>query len=475
MKVLIAAAEAVPFVKTGGLADVTGSLLRELRAAGVEARLMLPLYRGIKRKFRLSDTGHRITVPVGNRKHASRIFSYEDSVFFTECDEFFDRKELYGTVHGDYEDNAFRFIFFSRAVLEACKATGFMPDVIHCNDWHTGLIPLYVRSIYREAFKRTATLMTIHNLGYQGVFPVSAMPLTGLGPELFNPSGVEHYGQLNLLKAGIVAATAVSTVSMNYAGEITTSQYGFGLDGALKGRDVTGILNGLDYGEWDPAEDASIPARYSSADISGKKRCKSRLAGECSFKAPRAPLVCMVGRLSSQKGIDIFLEAADRIFSAGINMVVLGKGDDALHRRLKETQRRHPGSLSLCIGYDEAFVHRVFAGSDMFLMPSKYEPCGLTQMIAMRYGTVPVGRATGGIADTVRDYDHMRGSGTGFLFQDYSASALLECLKRAVCVYTDKAKWERLARGGMKTDFSWGSSARKYKALYRALTRKVRG
>lgn len=475
MKVLIATPEAIPFVKTGGLADVTGSLVRELIEMGVDARLVMPLYREVKNKLHLNDTGHRVTVPVGNKKYVSRIFSYNESVFFLECDEFFDRDELYGTSYGDYADNAYRFIFFSMAVLESCKVTGFVPDILHCNDWQTGLIPLYVKTVYRKPFRRTATLMTVHNIGYQGIFPASAMPLTGLGPELFTPEWIEYYGQVNFLKAGIVAADGVNTVSMNYAGEIMTEQYGFGLEGVLKNRarSVTGIINGIDYSIWDPAVDGSIPANYDAANISGKKKCKGYLAKGWSFKDKKAPLACMIGRLSSQKGIDIFLDAADRVFSLGINIVVLGKGEEALHKRLKKVAKRYPENFSLHITYDEALAHRIYAGSDMFLMPSKYEPCGLTQMIAMRYGAVPVARATGGIADTVEDYDHLRGKGTGFLFADYSAPALEECLKRAVCVYTDRTRWEGLVKSCMEADFSWTSSAKKYKALYRTLARKV--
>lgn len=474
MKALIAASEAIPYAKTGGLADVMGSLVKELPALKVDARLMLPLYRGIKGRFDLRDTGHVIRVPVGGKRHAARILSLKERVFFLECDEFFDRQELYGTSRGEYEDNAHRFIFFSRAVLEACRATGFMPDVLHCNDWQTGLVPLYVKTLYRKYFRKTPTLFTIHNLGYQGVFPPSAMPLTGLGMEQFTPDILEFYGQLNFLKAGIIAADTVTTVSMNYAKEILTKQYGFGLDGVLryKAGGITGILNGIDYGEWDPAADGMIAERYGPGDMSGKDKCKQALLKECGFTEKSAPVVGMVGRLSSQKGFDIVLAAQDRILSSGINMVILGKGEEAIQKRLREAAKRHPGRLSLNIGYSEPFAHRIYAGSDVILMPSRYEPCGLTQMIALKYATVPVARATGGLADTIEDYDHLKGRGTGFLFGDYGASALEECLKRALCVYTDVARWRRLAAGGMEKDFSWRASARKYAALYRALLRK---
>jgi|Deesub1362A_J573_1020465.scaffolds.fasta_scaffold00027_52 starch synthase len=477
MKILIVASEAIPFVKTGGLADVMGTLIREIRNLKVDARLALPLYRGIKDRFDLNDTGHEITVPVGNKNYTAKIFSYKDSVFFIECNEFFDREELYGTSEGDYPDNAHRFIFFSRAVLEACDALGFKPDVLHCNDWQTGLIPLYVKSIYKKSFSKTATVMTIHNLGYQGIFPASAMLLTGLDMELFTPKTIEFYGQINLLKAGITTADFVTTVSTNYAKEILSEQYGFGLDGVLRHRahDITGIINGIDYKEWNPAEDDLIPAKFDVRDITGKAKCKSYLVKECSFKNRKAPLVGMVGRLSSQKGIDIFMGVIDRIFSYGVNVIILGKGEEAIHKELRGIAKKYPDCLSLNIGYDETFAHRVYAGSDMLLIPSKYEPCGLTQMIAMRYGTVPVARATGGIADTVEDYNHLSGKGTGFLFTEYSSSALEECLKRAICVYTDETKWKKIVINCMRQRFSWEKSAKEYVALYRKLVRKVTG
>ncbi|GAB4390805.1 MAG: glycogen synthase GlgA [Thermodesulfovibrionales bacterium] len=474
MKVLIAASEAAPFAKTGGLADVTGSLLKEFPALKVTARLFLPLYRGIRERFDLRDTGVAIKVPVGRKKHPSRVFSFKDRVFFLECDEFFDRSDIYGTPEGEYKDNAQRFVFYSRGVLEACAALGYEPDVIHCNDWQTGLIPMYVRTLYKRHFEGAATLLTIHNLGYQGVFPASAMTLTGLPHGLFNPEAVEFFGQVNFLKAGIVAADAISAVSENYAREITTREYGFGLDGVLRNRagDITGILNGLDYGQWDPASDGFLPAGYGPEDLGGKKECRRRLVKECGFKDEDAPVVGMVGRLASQKGLELFLEAAGRLFGLGLNVVMLGRGEEHLHVRLAEAERLHPGRFSLHIGYDEALAHRVYAGSDVFAIPSRYEPCGLTQMIALKYGTPPVARATGGLADTIRDYDHLRGEGTGFLFADYNASAFEECIKRALCLWRDGARWEGLMRRGMGRDFSWRDSARKYAALYGALARR---
>ena len=476
MKVLLATSEAIPFAKTGGLADVTGTLLGELRASKVDARLMLPLYRGIKSRYKLKDTGCTVKVTVGKEKYESRVLSHEDTSYFFECEEFFNRQELYGDSSGDYSDNVNRFVFFSKAILEACEAIGFRPDILHSNDWQTALIPLYVRTLYRERFRTTATVFTIHNLGYQGIFPASAMSLTGLGKEWFTWEGIEFYGQMNLLKAGIVAADAITTVSMRYAKEILTKEFGSGLDGVLGSRvkDFTGILNGLDYDDWDPASDPSIPARYSASSLAGKQKCKRSLLEECSFKDKSAPLAGMVGRFSSQKGVDLLLHAADEIFSCGLNAVILGKGEEELQKGLTAAAKRHAGRLFVKTGFDDEFARRIYAGADMLVMPSHYEPCGLSQMIAMRYGTVPVARATGGLADTVDDYDHLSGRGTGFLFSGRWPSALAECIKRALCVYRDREQWKRLVTSCMKQRFLWKASARRYIQLYRELEKRVR-
>ncbi len=477
MKVVLATSEAIPFVKTGGLADVSGTLLEELRALGVDARLMLPLYRGIKSKFDLSGTDCTIKVKLGSKTYSSRVFSYGDYAYFIECDEFFNRQDIYGTSSGEYPDNAFRFIFFSKAVMEACISLGFKPDIIHANDWQAALIPLYMKTLYKSSYKGSASLFTIHNLGYQGIFPASTMTLTDLSSKWFTPAGIEFYDQVNLLKAGIIAADAITTVSENYSKQILTKEYGAGLEGVLKDRenDMAGIINGIDYGAWDPSTDNSIPARYSANSLHGKQKCKRTLADECGFKNKRAPLAGFVGRLSSQKGIDLFLEAADEIFSSGINAVFLGSGDKDLQKGLKTMSRKHEGRLFIRTGFDDDFARRIYAGADMLLVPSYYEPCGLVQMIAMRYGTVPIARATGGLVDTINDYDHLRDRGTGFLFSGRWPSALAECVKRALCVYRDKERWKKLTISCMKQRFSWKSSARKYVALYRKLIKQVPG
>ncbi len=480
MKVLIAASEAVPYAKTGGLADVVGALLKEHRKAGREAYLFLPLYRGIKERFSLEDTGRKVTVPIGGRRISGRIFSHEGVAFFVECDEFFGRSELYGTPEGDYADNSSRFIFFDRAVLEACKALGLRPDVIHCNDWQTGLLPLYLKTIYSSDFFRgTVTLMTVHNLGYQGLFEARDYALTGLPPELFNPEGPEFYGKVNFLKAGLIGAEIITTVSETYAREILTAEFGSGLEGVLMKRasDLHGVLNGIDYEEWDPGRDSLIDSVYSPSDLSGKASCKRALLKECSFSGNdrKAPVMALVGRLSAQKGLDILVEAADDIVSMGAKIIILGRGEEEIHKSVTAAAGRHKGRIFLKVGYDESFAHRIYAGSDMFLMPSIYEPCGLGQLAAMRYGGLPVARRTGGLADTVEEYEPLKGLGTGFLFDDYRAGSLRECVRLAMCAYTDTARWNGLLRRAMEKDFSWGSSARKYYGLYKAaLARKRR-
>jgi starch synthase len=484
MKILIASPEAVPFIKTGGLADVAGALCMEFRKMKKEACCILPLYKKIKEgKTPLLNTGLIINVPVGDRVIEGRIFSDQLSTFFVECDEFFDRQELYGTPEGDYNDNAARFVFFSRGILEACKALGFIPDIIHCNDWQTGLIPLYLKTLYKDDtfFRKTASLLTIHNLGYQGNFPASDMPVTNLGWELFTPEGVEFYGKVNYLKAGIISTDILTTVSAAYAEEILDKEYGFGLEGLLRtrGDDLFGVINGIDYAEWDPAKDGFIPANYRYSDISGKAVCKRELM-KSVFKSSgnkdtgRMPLIGMVGRLSEQKGLDLLLQSVPELLSAGVRLVVLGKGDESYHKRFLEISQRYKDKVSITIGFDETLAHMIYAGSDFFLMPSKYEPCGLGQLISLRYGCIPIARRTGGLSDTIQDYEPLASRGTGFLFSDYTPSAMQDALKRAFCVYTDRDKMEKMIKDGMKTDFSWKKSARRYLELYNAALEKKR-
>ncbi|MFZ3137035.1 MAG: glycogen synthase GlgA [Thermodesulfovibrionales bacterium] len=476
MKILIASSEAVPYVKTGGLADVAGALCKEYRKIKQDARIILPLYKGIKEsRSSLNYTGIAVKVPVGGRVTEGRVFSDKYDNYFIACDEFFDRQELYGTPKGDYADNASRFIFFARGIIETCKALDFRPDIIHCNDWQTGLVPLYLKTVYKNStfFKRTATVFTIHNIGYQGLFPASEMPLTNLGWDLFTPDGIEFYGKINFLKAGIISADILSTVSVAYSKEILNKEFSFGLEGVLKTRedDLYGVINGIDYDEWDPSRDEILPAQYSHNDISGKMICKRELLQKLFqpsdiLNAERMPLIGMVGRLSAQKGLDIVIESIPDILSSGVKIAILGKGDEMFHRSFEEFSKKYKGMISVTIGFDDPLAHRIYAGSDFFLMPSRYEPCGLGQLMALRYGCIPVARKTGGLMDTIEDFEPLRSKGTGFLFSDYSPSALKDALKRAFCVYTDNDKKNKMIIDGMKTDFSWKRSARRYIELY---------
>ena len=481
MKILIASSEAVPYIKTGGLADVAGSLLKELRAKKEEASLVLPLYTAIKNKYKLHATGKAIQVKMGNVTYRGSIYASSESdipeAYFIECDELYGRPELYGTPAGDYPDNALRFIFFSRAIFEAFIALRIKPDVIHCNDWQTALVPLFLKTLYKGLayFSKTSTLFTVHNLGYQGIFDAAALSYTGLGKEYFVPDRLEFYGKLNLMKAGLIYADLLNTVSATYAHEIQQVEYGFGLDGVMRKRthDLFGIINGIDYAEWDPSKDTFIPSRFGNADLKGKALCRKELCREAAFDKPALPVVSLLGRLSSQKGLDLVLGSLETLTALGVNLVILGKGDDRYQRLLKKVSGPYKGKIFVHVGFEERLAHLIYAGSDFFLMPSQYEPCGLGQLIAMKYGTVPIARKTGGLADTIQDYDHLANAGTGFLFSDYSPYALQDAVKRALCVFTDKTKMKKLASDIMGRDFSWSRSADSYLQLYRAAAKKA--
>jgi starch synthase len=482
MKILIASPEAVPYVKTGGLADVAGALCKEYRRMKKEVFLILPLYRKIMDgQSPLEDTGVVIDVPVGEKMIRGRIFRDELPAYFIRCDEFFDRPEPYGTPEGDYADNASRFIFFSRGILEACRALDLKPDIIHCNDWQTGLVPLYLKTLYKNDafFTKTASLFSLHNIGYQGLFPPSEMPLTNLGWEFFHPDLLEFYGKVNFLKAGLISADVLTTVSNTYSEEILTKEFGYGLEGVLKKRehDLYGVVNGIDYEEWDPSTDEFLPGHYSQDNISGKAICKRELIKSlfkrsAVVKAEEMPVVGMVGRLSAQKGLDLLEESVPAMLSFGVKLVILGKGDEKFQKIFADISEKHGDMVSVTIGFDNSLAHRIYAGADFFLMPSRYEPCGLGQLISQRYGTIPIARNTGGLADTITDYDPLKKKGTGFLFSDYTASAMQDALKRAFCVYGDKGKMKKMIGDGMKMDFSWERSAERYISLYSAAIRK---
>jgi len=353
-------------------------------------------------------------------------------------------------------------------------ALGLNVDIIHCNDWQTGLIPVYLKTIYRNEFPKTAAIMTVHNLGYQGLFQKSDMPLTGLGWNMFHMEGLEFYGKLNLLKGGLLFADVITTVSKTYAKEIQTPEYGFGLENVLSKRSgaLCGIINGINYSEWNPWEDTLIPARYSKKKLKGKTDCKINLQKECGLLSGSSPLIGMVTRLSSQKGLDLVTEAAAGIVESGAQMAILGIGDEHFHKVLSDLQAKYSGSISLTIGFDDILAHKIYAGADIFLMPSLYEPCGLGQLIALRYGTIPVARRTGGLNDTITEYDFSTGAGTGFLFDMYSSDDMLKAIRRAVEAFKNKKDWEQIQHNAMSQNFSWHKSAKEYAALYRKVLKK---
>ncbi|HAR45838.1 MAG: hypothetical protein A2072_08220 [Nitrospirae bacterium GWC1_57_7] len=475
MKALFAASEAAPFAKTGGLADVAGTLPPALAALGHDVRLVLPLYQAVDReRFGLQHAA-TFTVPLGSWKERCDVLTGSlpggVTTYFVRKDVYFDRPGLYGTTRGDFRDNAERFIFFSRAVLELCRALDFRPDIIHCNDWQTALVPFYVKKLYGESelFRRTRTVFTIHNLGYQGVFLQEDMRYTSLGMDSFTPQTLEYWGKMNLMKGALLTADAITTVSRSYSREIQTPEYGYGLEGVLMDRaaDLYGIVNGIDYGTWDPAHDQAIAQQFDADAPAGKIACRSALRKITGLPESEAPLAGMVARLAAQKGLDILTEALPGLLEQGLQVVILGTGDDKYLKLLALVEKQYPDRMRLISRFDDPAARAVYAGSDLFLMPSLYEPCGLGQMIALRYGSVPVVRNTGGLADTV--IDHPGGMGTGFLFEEYSAEALTECVQRAQRAFQDKKEWAALMRNGMKQDFSLERMAGEYVAVYEKL------
>lgn len=479
MRILFAASEMVPFCKTGGLADVIGALPPVLAERGHEVTVMLPGYSVIDRaRYGFTPLDFRAMIPIGIAGMPLALSEAEYRgvrVLLLEHD-CWRRDGLYGDESGDYPDNADRFIFYSRGVMEAAAGLGITPDIIHAHDWQAGLVPACHALIYRAnpAFSQAATLMTIHNLGYQGIFPVTSYGHTGLPWTEFTWEKLEYWGNISFLKAGLVYADAISTVSETYAGEITHPVLGFGMDGVLRDRRTVlhGIVNGIDTDVWNPAADPDIPARYSADGMNGKKQCRAALLKAAGFDArPGDLLLGMVSRLDDQKGLDILERAADDIAASGVRLVVLGTGTVAHHDAMKDLMARHPGHIHVMLRFDNPMAHLIYAGADAFLMPSRYEPCGLSQLISMRYGTLPVVRATGGLTDTVRDLDSDRTGGNGFSFGDYTAEALADAVSRAVKAYREpgRRRWSAAVKRAMAGDYSWNAAAQKYETLYASL------
>ena len=476
MKILFAASECMPFVKTGGLADVVGALPRHLLAAGEDVRVILPLYSAVDAKWR-EQMEHVLFfyVNLGWRRQYVGIEKMEYAgvtFYFVDNEQYFGRNYIYG--YGSEEGE--RFAFFCRAVVECLPQIGFVPDIIHCHDWQTGMIPVLLNVQYRqlEGYGDIRTVFTIHNLQYQGLFQIHEIEgLLSLGDLAYTADSLEFYGMCSFIKGGIVFSDRVTTVSPTYAEEIQTAYYGERLDGLLRARGncLTGILNGIDTAEYDPATDPVLVSNYTADSYADKRPNKLALQREMGLREDAdAPLIAMVGRLSGQKGLDLVERVLGEIMSTGAQMVVLGMGESKYVDLFNWAQWKYTGQLAAAFQMNHELAHRIYAGADMFLMPSMFEPCGLSQMIAMRYGTLPITRETGGLRDTVLSYNEYTGEGNGFTFLNYNAHDMLHVIERAMGIYQDQREvWEKLATRGMRQNFGWDRSAQKYLALYRAL------
>lgn len=477
MRIFLASSEVHPYSKTGGLADSVGALAKALARAGHEVVIATPLHRGIRNRFPgIKSADWRFDLPLGAKRQNAELLVLDPAerlrVYFINQPEYFDRAGLYGENDVDYGDNAERFILFSKCVVHLARHLPWKPEVLHVHDWHTGLVPLMISQQKHEEQWEDAprVCLTIHNLAYQGVFPRSAFALTNLPTKLFSHEAAEFYGQMNCLKAGIATADVVTTVSPRYAREITTPEAGAGLDGLLRKRnsDLVGILNGVDYDEWSTSKNPYLKTSYGAANLSGKAECKAALQAELDLPAnPRLPLFGMVTRLAEQKGIDIALGALEEMLSADLQFVLLGSGSPGYERSFKELAARHPGKVSVRIGYDHPLAHRIESGCDFYLMPSRFEPCGLNQMYSLRYGTVPIVRRTGGLDDTVIDIIENSERADGIKFSEYSAHSLAKAIRKALALFTNPEFLTRYRQNGMKADFSWGKSVRDYIKAYR--------
>jgi starch synthase len=490
VKILLATSEAVPFAKTGGLADVCGALPVALEKLGHETALILPAYRQIHQAgLPIEPTGVDFSVPIGNKTVSgtflrSRLPQSNVPVYLVQQDQYFDRPSLYQEAGRDYKDNCERFVFFSRAVLEAVQLFDMKLDILHANDWQTGLIPALLKIEHRgvPGYEQIGTLFTIHNMAYQGLFWHWDMLLTGLDWKYFNWHQMEFFGSLNLLKTGLVFSDRLNTVSPRYAEEIQSAPLGCGLEGVLQNRRevLSGIVNGVDYRQWDPAKDEHLRTRYDSATVGvGKPACKAAVAGELGLSLePHAPLIAFIGRLTEQKGVDLLAAVIrDWVETHDARWVILGTGDAAYEAALRSLAERYPHKVATRLEFSDALAHRIEAGADIFVMPSRYEPCGLNQLYSLKYGTVPVARSTGGLVDTITNVDEATlaaGTATGFTFFDYSPLALGHALERACNTFAQPERWQRIVQQGMAQDWSWNASARQYADTYRAITTAMR-
>ncbi|HTC32231.1 MAG TPA: glycogen synthase GlgA [Bryobacteraceae bacterium] len=471
MKILMVASEAAPFAKTGGLADVLGALPAALAERGEQVAVVIPAYRQNQYPGATREAYRNLFIPIGSGYRVNIRESTEEAThgvthYFVECPALYDRDGLYGGPDGDFTDNHLRFAVLSMAALGVVRYL-FRAEVLHLHDWQAALAAVYLREHFQgdPTFLGVKTLFTIHNLGYQGIFAPAVVPQIALDPRWMNPEQLEFFGDVNFLKAGIAWSDAVSTVSKGYAREIQTPEYGFGLDGFLRNHGpITGIVNGVDYSQWSPEHDPHIARNYSAADLSGKRACKRAILAEYGLASDSLdrPLLAIISRFASQKGFDIFADAASRLLAEDLSLVVLGSGDPAQESMFRALAQAYPDRVGVQIGYDTGLSHRIEAGADMFLMPSRYEPCGLNQIYSLRYGTVPVVRATGGLDDTIEE-------DTGFKFQDYSGDALLDAVRKALAAYQNRDRWTSRIGRCMAKNFSWNASAGEYVDLYRRL------
>jgi len=479
LKVAFVAPEGVPFSKTGGLADVVGALPKALAALGHDVEVILPRYRVTPPRAVVPDA-QSLTLPLGSGYKFAAVqdggIAHKVHTYLVDCPEYFDREGLYQVRGEDYPDNAHRFAAFSMAALEFLKRRANPPDIIHCHDWQTALVPIYLRNLYQDDgyFGKTSVMFTIHNLGYQGLFPPHLLPQISLHAGLFTIDTLEYYGMINLLKGGIIFGDFITTVSSKYAKEIQTREFGYGLEGVLHARAhrLQGILNGVDYEEWNPATDKLLAANYTSANLEGKEACKAALLEKMGVTTPvlHRPVVGIVSRFAPQKGFDLIGAIAEQLASLDLYVVALGTGDLVYEELFQTMAAKYPEKFLVKIAYDNKLAHQIEAGSDMFLMPSRYEPCGLNQIYSLKYGAVPIVRATGGLDDTIEPFDGK--SGVGFKFQEYSPQALLATIQAALDLYANPKLWHHLVQNGMKKDFSWATSARAYSQIYQSLQKE---
>ena len=480
LRIVMVTPELVPFAKTGGLADMVTSLATALEELGLQVSVILPGYRAVLQHApRWRDTGVRLRVPIaGGAEEASVLTAAVGraiAVHIVRADRYFDRPYFYGTSGGDYADNGERFAFFARAALEVLRHSG-APHLLHAHDWQAALAIAFLKAQPERypGFASLRTVLTVHNLGYQGLLPVHDWRVLGLDSSLFTPRHLEFHGSINLLKAGLVFADALTTVSPTYSREIQTPEHGFGLEGVLRAREscLQGILNGADYRIWNPRHDSFLARTYWSGDLSGKAACKADLQRRMGLpQDPRAPLVGMISRLVSQKGFDLIEAVAEELFSLPLQLAILGSGDHRFEDFVRSLAVRYPEKAGISLAFDEGLAHRIEAGADMFLMPSRYEPCGLNQLYSLKYGTIPIVRATGGLRDSVQEFDQSTGEGTGFVFEPYEGPALLAAVSRALAAFEHPELWSRVVRNAMTADFSWTRSAVEYRALYESLMR----